>query len=186
MAVLVKGGNSFYWCAIVLVWYIAMFMYTHTHTFFSPGPTNAASDSATLSRPCSITPSRLQMREYLAWKEAHSGRKSSAEKHAGIQLDEDDVDEEDDDDLSGDNEDRGTDETGVIKGGEDAREKRGYSGRENDGEQEWAVEEEEVAARIEHRRVRMIRDVSFFNLFLDTTYMLRKFILWRIYLIVFF
>lgn len=132
-------------------------------SFFSPGLTNAASDSATLSRPCmSITLSPLQMREYLAWKEAHSGRKSSAEKHAGIQLDEDDVDEEEDDDLSGDNEERGTDETGVVKGvEEEAREKRSYSVRENDGEQEWALEEEEVAARIEHRRVRIIRDVSF-------------------------
>lgn len=120
------------------------------------------------------------MREYLAWKEAHSGRKSSAEKHAGIQLDEDDVDDEDD--LSGDNEERDTDETGVAKGGEEeAREKRGYSSGENDGEQEWAVEEEEVAARIEHRRVSMICDMSLYYFFSGTTYLLQRFILRRIF-----
>ena len=102
------------------------------------------------------------MREFLAWREAHSTRKNTAEKHAGVQLDDDDdeVDDDAEDDPSGDNteEEVNNDGKGVPpKGAVDVTGGMiGIPDEGNSGEQEWTVEVEEVAARIEHRRVSTI------------------------------
>lgn len=81
----------------------------------------------------------MQTLEFSKWRDAHSkrGTKSAEEKGAGIRL----VDEDADDD-----EFEGEEEGGDGGGDED--------GGEGKGDREWAAEEEEVASRMQHRKVR--------------------------------
>lgn len=84
-------------------------------------------------------PGALQMREFMAWKDAHSkwGSKFSDEKKAGVAVGDDDIDhdeEADDDNDSADDEDEGEKARGLA-------------------DRDWSLEEEEVAGRILHRQV---------------------------------
>lgn len=104
------------------------------------------------------------MREFMAWKAAHSkrGTKNVEEKRAGITLDDEDVDDDDDIDVEeagstadGDESINGEGTTAYDAGVPGDEE---ISGAAED--REMAAEEEEVARRMLHRKVRIMPGVA--------------------------
>lgn len=81
------------------------------------------------------------MREFMAWRDAHAkrGTKNVHDKQAGIAIGDEDVD--DDDGIEEDGEEDKPEGEGADKDG-------------NPGDESFAAEEEEVASRISHRKVR--------------------------------